>query len=65
MKLRERPTNITTRDEAQRTHTIRVLQLLNGNRTHTARALGISLNTLQRDLRRWGVQDRRACGARY
>jgi DNA-binding NtrC family response regulator len=28
----------------------------NGNRSHTARSLGISLRTLQRKLKKWGLQ---------
>lgn len=51
-------TQFATRDEATKAHTLEVLARLGGNRTHTARALDITVRTLQRDLERWHVQDR-------
>jgi len=35
---------------------IKTLDYHNGNRTHTARTLGIGIRTLQRKLRRYGLQ---------
>lgn len=42
-------------DEMQKIHIVRALQLTGGNRTHAARLLGISLRTLQRKLKIYGL----------
>ena len=36
-------------------HTILMLNEHNWNRTHTSKALGISLRTLQRNMQAWGI----------
>jgi DNA-binding NtrC family response regulator len=41
--------------ELERWYILEVLQRFDGNRTHTARALGIGANTLWRKLKSWGV----------
>ena len=46
--------------DVQKEYTIRVLERFEGNRTHTARTLGVAVRTLQRKLSEWGVQDREA-----
>lgn len=40
--------------ELERRYVLEVLERFNGNRTHTARALGIGTNTLWRKLKAWG-----------
>ena len=56
----ELPTNILESDavvplaELERRYVLKVLERFNGNRTHTARALGIGTNTLWRKLKAWG-----------
>ncbi len=40
--------------ELERRYVLKVLERFNGNRTHTARALGIGTNTLWRKLKAWG-----------
>jgi ActR/RegA family two-component response regulator len=37
-------------------HVIHVLQSLHLNKSHTAKALGIGLRTLQRNLKRWEAE---------
>ncbi len=39
----------------ERRYILQVLERFNGNRTHTAKALGIGANTLWRKLKSWGV----------
>lgn len=46
--------NIIPLAELERRYILRVLAKLGGNRTHTARALGIGTNTLWRKLKAWG-----------
>jgi DNA-binding NtrC family response regulator len=46
-----------TLDDLQKTAILRTLREHGGNRTHTAEALGISVRTLQRRLKDWGLQD--------
>jgi transcriptional regulator with PAS, ATPase and Fis domain len=41
--------------DLERRYVIQVLEHFQGNRTHTARALGIGANTLWRKLKAWGV----------
>ena len=41
--------------DLERRYIIQVLERFEGNRTHTARALGIGANTLWRKLKAWGV----------
>jgi DNA-binding NtrC family response regulator len=41
--------------DLERRYVLQVLERFGGNRTHTARALGIGANTLWRKLKRWGV----------
>jgi DNA-binding NtrC family response regulator len=45
---------IGTLAELERAAVMRALKLCQGNRTHAAKALGISVRTLQRKLRQWG-----------
>jgi len=45
---------IGTLAELERAAVMQALKLCRGNRTHAAKALGISLRTLQRKLRQWG-----------
>ena len=40
--------------ELERRYILKVLNSFGGNRTHTARALGIGTNTLWRKLKAWG-----------
>ncbi len=40
--------------ELERRYILKVLESFGGNRTHTARALGIGTNTLWRKLKAWG-----------
>ncbi|RMH39695.1 MAG: hypothetical protein D6689_15835 [Deltaproteobacteria bacterium] len=40
--------------EIERRYILKVLRKMHGNRTHTARALGIGTNTLWRKLKAWG-----------
>jgi len=40
--------------ELERRYVLMVLERFEGNRTHTARALGIGTNTLWRKLKAWG-----------
>ena len=42
-------------DELERRYVLSALERFDGNRTHTARALGIGNNTLWRKLKAWGV----------
>ena len=42
-------------EELERQYVLNVLERFGGNRTHTARALGIGANTLWRKLKAWGV----------
>ena len=42
--------------EMERRYVLYILALFGGNRTHTARALGIGTNTLWRKLKSWGVK---------
>jgi DNA-binding NtrC family response regulator len=44
-----------TLDEVEKRHIIEMLGKCSGNYTHTARAMGISLSTLKRRLRRYGI----------
>jgi transcriptional regulator of acetoin/glycerol metabolism len=44
-----------SRNDVLKAHTIVVLQQLGWNRVHAARALGISLSTIHRNLRAWGI----------
>jgi DNA-binding NtrC family response regulator len=44
----------------ERTYILQVLERFDGNRTHTARALGIGANTLWRKLKAWGVPPARS-----
>ena len=46
----------------EREHIEHVLAAHHGNRTNAARALGISVRTLQRKLKAWGIQDQRPLG---
>ena len=43
----------TTLAEVEKTHILKVLELLSGNRTHAARTLGISVRTLRNRIREW------------
>ncbi len=47
----------------ERHYILQVLDRFDGNRTHTARALGIGANTLWRKLKSWGVPPARGNGA--
>lgn len=42
---------------AEKYHILRALELLRGNRTHCALALGIGIRTLQRKLIGWDLQE--------
>ncbi len=50
-----RPSGPTTLDAIERAHIAQVLQAHRGNRTHTARALGISRATLIKKIRDYGL----------
>ena len=39
--------------EVEKLHILKTLEELNGNRTHTAKALGIGIRTLQRKLKKY------------
>ena len=41
--------------DLERRYVLEVLRRMDGNRTHTAKALGIGANTLWRKLKAWGV----------
>lgn len=45
----------TTLDEVEKQHIMEMLGKCSGNYTHTAKAMGISLSTLKRRLKRYGV----------
>jgi DNA-binding NtrC family response regulator len=47
----------TTLEELERTAVEQALEDHGGNRTHTAQTLGISVRTLQRKLKAWGIDD--------
>ena len=49
--------------EIERRYILKVLEHFNGNRTHTARALGIGTNTLWRKLKAWGEPPARSSQA--
>lgn len=49
------PVTVKTLDDAQRQHTLAVLQSNNWNKSATCRTLGIERSTLDRKLRKWGV----------
>ncbi len=51
---------VITMADLEKRYVLEVLRRLNGNRTHTARALGIGANTLWRKLKSWGVPPARA-----
>ena len=46
---------VVSMEELERQYVLHVLDRFGGNRTHTARALGIGANTLWRKLKSWGV----------
>ena len=48
------PDEVIELAELEKRYILRVLASFNGNRTHTARALGIGTNTLWRKLKAWG-----------
>jgi two-component system response regulator HydG len=48
-------TRLVPLGELERRYVLHVLDHHDGNRTHTARALGIGTNTLWRKLKKWGV----------
>lgn len=45
-----------TQEEAVKINLIKALEYYNGNRTHTAKALGIGLRTLQRYIKKDGLE---------
>jgi DNA-binding NtrC family response regulator len=47
----------TTLQELERTAVEQTLEEFGGNRTHAARSLGISVRTLQRKLKAWGIDE--------
>jgi DNA-binding NtrC family response regulator len=47
----------TTLQELERTAVEKALEQFGGNRTHAALSLGISVRTLQRKIRAWGIDD--------
>lgn len=47
----------TSLDEMERIVILETLKNKNFNRTHTARVLGIGIRTLQRKLKKYGVQE--------
>lgn len=47
----------TTLEELERSAVEQALAENNGNRTHTAQSLGISVRTLQRKLKNWGIDE--------
>jgi len=47
----------TSLDELERQAVTQTLEQHDGNRTHAAKALGISVRTLQRKLKTWGIDD--------
>ena len=49
-------TELPTLEEVERQHLDRVLRQLGGNLSQTARAVGISLSTLKRKIRQYGLQ---------
>jgi two-component system, NtrC family, response regulator AtoC len=50
-------TEIVTVEELERRHILHVLELMDGNRTEAAKALGFDRKTLYRKLLRYGVED--------
>ena len=48
------PDEVMPLAEVEKRYILDVLQRFDGNRTHTARALGIGTNTLWRKLKAWG-----------
>lgn len=50
-------TGIRKLKDVEREHIVAVLELKRGNRTHTARELGIGIRTLQRKLERYGLKN--------
>lgn len=46
-----------TQKEAVKANLIKALEYHDGNRTHTAKALGIGIRTLQRHLRKEGLEN--------
>jgi len=51
----ERNGSLTTLDEVEKQHILDMLRRCSGNFTHTAKAMGISLSTLKRRLKRYGI----------
>ncbi len=49
------PDEVVSLQEMERRYIVGVLEKFDGNRTHTAKALGIGSNTLWRKLKAWGV----------
>lgn len=56
--------DLRTLEQVEREHIEKVLATVMGNRTHAARALGISVRSLQRKLKAWGIQDRLPLGVK-
>lgn len=46
--------------EVEKRHVLLVLEVCGGNRTTAAEVLSISIRTLQRKLKRWGLQENHA-----
>ena len=51
----EDPSEFITLEELERRYTLKVLEALQGNKTQTARILGIERKTLYRKLEAWGT----------
>lgn len=56
--------DIKTLAEAEKAHILAAMDICNGNRMRTARALDIGLSTLQRKLKEYGVPPGKAGGQR-
>jgi two-component system response regulator AtoC len=52
------PTELVTMDELEQKYTLRVLDLVHGNKSLASQILGFDRRTLHRRLRRWGVEPR-------
>lgn len=54
----ETPPHATRLEDLEKDAVLRALEREGGNRTHAARLLGISIRTLQRKLKAWGISGR-------
>jgi transcriptional regulator of acetoin/glycerol metabolism len=55
-QIKRKPVTFTRLDDVEREHIKKIYQMFDKNKTRTARALGISLNTLKNKLKLYGIE---------